>query len=324
MSDSELLDELLDADADTVIADPEVRERFETAIRQLAAVDPDTPPDDGDRDDDAGGQLQGQVVDADTGDPLSQAIIENTSAEELILFEADADGFFSIPVPEEEVSYRVVATSYEETELTLEPGTRSIEPVGLQRVSVSAADIEAEYQNLAEGDDTLPDERPEERRFPPDQLNTATVRDADLGVEAEITAEGGVPALVEFERDDRTYFDAETVSSAAASDVVAFRSETPLEAARLTVEYESAAVPNDETSLSLHRFDPAFQTFVSVDSTVDTTAQTVTADIETNGVFAVLDPDQWETELESDAPRPLDADGTVRSDEPASNRLTTQ
>ena len=276
------------------------------------------------REDPADGPLEGRVVDTDTGEPLSWAIVEDTSTEEPTLIETDDEGFFSIPVPEQEVSLRVVASTYEDTVLSVGPETRDIQPIGLQQLPVSSAEIENTYQTLAEDEAALPDNRPDGRLFPPDQFNTATVSDDELGVEAEITAEGGVPEAVAFERDDRRYFDVSAINSAAASDVVAFRSKKRIESATLTVGYDPADVPGKENDLSLHRFDPQFQTFVSIDSTVDTTTQTVTADIGTNGVFVVLDPGQWAVELDSNTPRPLSADGSVQTSQPTDDRFTTQ
>lgn len=264
-----------------------------------------------------GDAIDGRIRNAETSEPLSWAVVQADVDDGTEFPPVEADGTFSLTTTRPEVDLEIVASGYEGESLTATPSPDPL-TIELAPSSFSTGEVENTYDDLP---GELPQDPPEERQFPPDEINEATIENGDVGARLDVRGLGSVPELVGISRDQRPFFGTEAIETASASDVVSVRNETDIDTAELTIEYDPAAVPDAAGSLAIHEYDETFQTFVSLGSAVDTVANTVTARIDDGGQFAVLDPNQWANELRSTTPRPLEEDGTVRADSPDTKRL---
>lgn len=261
--------------------------------------------------------IDGRIQSAETSEPLSWAVVQADVDDGTEFPVVETDGTFSLTTTHSAVELDIVASGYEGESLTATPSPDPL-TIELAPSSFSTDEVENTYDDLPR---ELPQDPPEERQFPPDEINEATIENGDVGARIDVRGLGSVPELVGISRDQRPFFETEAIETASVSDVVRVRNETEIDTAELTIEYDPASVPDTAESLAIHEYDETFQTFVSLGSTVDTVANTVTAQIDDGGQFAILDPDQWANELRSTTPRPLDEDGTVRADSPDTERL---
>jgi len=135
-----------------------------------------------------------------------------------------------------------------------------------------------------------------------DGEETLTRRDSSPSGAAvlEVTAEAGDSPDMGVHPENRRIFErSETLSTASASGYFEVSYDgTAVESARVTISYDPAEVPDgDEEDLEVYRYNESYQTFLRVDSSVDTQANTVTADLtdqETPGLYVVLHTPSWE------------------------------
>ncbi|MFC6758046.1 MULTISPECIES: hypothetical protein [Haloarcula] len=309
MSDTELLAALLEEPPEEVFENEQVRHEFDEALQEIAGSETDSDPDPPED-----SEVTGQIVGDDTGDPLPWAVVESETTDGTAFASAGEDGTFMIASPTAGGSIRIVASQYEEEVVTVGADTDALGEIRLEPFSVPESEIEERYDDLGV-------EPPEEREYPPDEQNTATLESDSGDARVSVTGEGINPQLLGVEKEQPPAFETDAIDTTAASDIIHVWNERDIETGELEVGYDNSDVAGEEESLRIHRYDPAYQTFVALDSTVDTDAETVRAEFETSGLYAVFDPDQWEEKLRSTAPIPLDADGEPLTTTPEASRL---
>ncbi|GGK83709.1 hypothetical protein GCM10009067_39810 [Haloarcula sebkhae] len=123
---------------------------------------------------------------------------------------------------------------------------------------------------------------------------TTTAGNESLGVTIDVTGQGNVADRVSASVDDTGRFDTPQMNSAAVTPVVDIESEEDFDNASVTFEYNESAVPQSASAqLAVFRWNESIQGFEPVNSTVDTSAQTVTAETPHFSRYAVLNVSQW-------------------------------
>nr|WP_240940302.1 VWA domain-containing protein [Haloarcula argentinensis] len=123
---------------------------------------------------------------------------------------------------------------------------------------------------------------------------TTTAGNESLGVTIDITGQGNVADRVSVSVDDTGRFDTPQMNSAAVTPVMDIESGEDFDNASVTFEYNESAVPQSASAqLAVFRWNESIQGFEPVNSTVDTSAQTVTAETPHFSRYAVLNVSQW-------------------------------
>ncbi|GAA0198971.1 hypothetical protein ACFFQF_15675 [Haladaptatus pallidirubidus] len=134
----------------------------------------------------------------------------------------------------------------------------------------------------------------------PAETVTETVENQTLG--AAITATGPRYAVesVEIERQSGGIWDTggEGYQKAQASSLVSIRSWGEATVEQITLSYDESLFPGEGNGLAMYRFDRELQTFVQVETTVDTNANVARADIDREGTYLVMHTETWNSLFE--------------------------
>lgn len=138
---------------------------------------------------------------------------------------------------------------------------------------------------------------------------TTTVNASEQGVSVTLTGQGDVASGVSVE--NRTDGIRSTVVEAArAGPIVELTAERSFDTAELTIEYNASAATN-ESDLRVFRFNESLRTFVPVNSTLNTSADTVTATLDSFSTYTVFEERTWREYLTAQTEyEPLDAGST--------------
>lgn len=150
----------------------------------------------------------------------------------------------------------------------------------------------------------------------------------------DITGDGNVAGDVTISDGSLSTLNTSAVQEAQSSSIVEFESDANFSTANLTLEYDNSTVSN-ESELAVYRRNQTTNTFRPLNSTVNTTTQTVTATTDKFSRFAVFEVPEWESNFEAieppnvggqsiapvDAAFILDSSGSMGSNDPQNLRL---
>ncbi len=167
-------------------------------------------------------------------------------------------------------------------------------------------------------------------------FTTATQTTLSTGGNAsvDITGDGNVAGDVTISDGSLSTLNTSAVQQAQSSSIVEFESDANFSTANLTLEYDNSTVSN-ESELAVYRRNQTTNTFRPLNSTVNTTTQTVTATTNKFSRFAVFEVPEWESNFEAieppnvggqsiapvDAAFILDSSGSMQTNDPNNLRL---
>ncbi|QPV61591.1 VWA domain-containing protein [Halosimplex litoreum] len=123
---------------------------------------------------------------------------------------------------------------------------------------------------------------------------TTDAGNESLGISIDVTGEGNVAGATTVRQGDQGQFDTPQVANITATPVVSIQSQRDFERANITFTYEESDLPrHNESRLGVFRWNDTVQGFVPVNSTVDTSANTVSAETSHFSQYAVLDVERW-------------------------------
>ena len=144
-------------------------------------------------------------------------------------------------------------------------------------------------------------------------FETETENEA-LGASVAVTGEGDVASSVTISESDRGYRYTPGAETARVGPVVEFESEASFESAEITFDYDPTKV-DDESNLSVYRYNETLNNYEPVPSTVDPASNTVTATTPHFSTYTVFDEREWTEYLDSrteyDYETGLDDDATL-------------
>ncbi|WP_154020779.1 VWA domain-containing protein [Haloarcula sp. CBA1115] len=139
---------------------------------------------------------------------------------------------------------------------------------------------------------------------------TTTAANETLGVTLSLTGNGDIGNGTTIAPQDDPRFNTSRVGNMSASPVVKLNSEQEFSSANVTLAYNETGVENESQDLAVFTYDPEAGIFVPLNSTVDATNNTATAETTHFSTFAVFDISNWATTYNATEPvRQTDDDG---------------
>ncbi|AUG49492.1 hypothetical protein BVU17_18125 (plasmid) [Haloarcula taiwanensis] len=139
---------------------------------------------------------------------------------------------------------------------------------------------------------------------------TTTATNETLGVTLSLTGNGDIGNGTTIAPQDDPRFNTSRVGNMSASPVVELNSEQEFSSANVTLAYNETRVENESRDLAVFTYDPEAGIFVPLNSTVDATNNTATAETTHFSTFAVFDISNWATTYNATEPvRQTDDDG---------------
>jgi Mg-chelatase subunit ChlD len=139
---------------------------------------------------------------------------------------------------------------------------------------------------------------------------TTTATNETLGVTLSLTGNGDIGNGTTIAPQDDPRFNTSRVGNMSASPVVELNSEQEFSSANVTLGYNETGVENESQDLAVFTYDPEAGIFVPLNSTVDATNNTATAETTHFSTFAVFDISNWATTYNATEPvRQTDDDG---------------
>ncbi|MDZ7731531.1 MAG: hypothetical protein U5K37_12405 [Natrialbaceae archaeon] len=122
-----------------------------------------------------------------------------------------------------------------------------------------------------------------------DERYTHVHTDSSLGTTVAVTGNGTAGSRVRIRDGTRAIFQNPTTRSAKVSPYVEVTSEQSFESATVTIQYDESLVSDEnESDIRMVRVNESLQTFVPVESAVDTDANTVSATVSTFSTFVLF------------------------------------
>jgi len=123
---------------------------------------------------------------------------------------------------------------------------------------------------------------------------TTRATNPEAGVTVTVTGEGNVARGLTIDPDRTGRFNTSQLQGMRAAPVVDIESRDAVTAANITFEYDESALPRaNESRLAVFRWNQSVQGFQPVNSTLDTSANTVSAETTHFSRYTVLDVTQW-------------------------------
>ncbi|RLM32589.1 VWA domain-containing protein [Haloarcula sp. Atlit-120R] len=139
---------------------------------------------------------------------------------------------------------------------------------------------------------------------------TTTAANETLGVTLSLTGNGDIGNGTTIAPQDDPRFNTSRVGNMSASPVIELNSEQEFSSANVTLAYNETGVENESQDLAVFTYDPEAGIFVPLNSTVDATNNTATAETTHFSTFAVFDISNWATTYNATEPvRQTDDDG---------------
>jgi len=134
---------------------------------------------------------------------------------------------------------------------------------------------------------------------------TTTASNESIGATVTVTGSGNVAEDLTIERSDQRLYNSSAIRNASASSVVRVATDREVTNGTVTLSYnESDPASGDESTLALYRYNDTYETFLRVDSTVDTANNTISAD---SGIstYVVFNESRWTSAVRLDSPYPI-------------------
>jgi len=133
---------------------------------------------------------------------------------------------------------------------------------------------------------------------------TTQAANESAGAAVSLTGDGNAARTVTIHNRSST-FQSGDVEVPTASAVVDIESRENFSTANVTLQYDATEYKNANASdLAVFRYDPDLQTFVKLDSEVDTENHTVTAETSHFSIYTVIPTDEWSNGFDSGLPSP--------------------
>ena len=133
---------------------------------------------------------------------------------------------------------------------------------------------------------------------------TTEAANESVGATVSLTGEGNAAQSVTIQNQTATFQSGEN-QIPAASSVIDIETEKNFSTANITLQYNTSEFTGVKASdLAVFRYDPERQTFVKLDSEVDTANHTVTAETSHFSIYTVLPTSEWESRFDTGLPSP--------------------
>jgi len=142
-----------------------------------------------------------------------------------------------------------------------------------------------------------------------DETYTTQAENKTLATSVNVTGVGDVASEIIIAQDERAVFDTGAIEDTRAAPIVQFTNETGFGSANISFAYDESAAPGNESNLSVYRYNESLQTFVSVNSTVSASADTVSANVSGFSTYTVLNKPMWQQRVAANPPRPTASGG---------------
>ncbi len=164
---------------------------------------------------------------------------------------------------------------------------------------------------LEVGTDPLDPDSDDDGTLDGEETFTTTTGNESVGVSVAVTGQGDVASSVDVSEQRSPSVRSEAVDEARASPVVELESERPFERAEVTIGYDADRVSGAESNLAVYRFNRTLRTYVPLNTTIDATNDTVTAETSHFSTFVVFSVPNWEANFRSEIPTRGDERGGV-------------
>ncbi|WP_157572965.1 hypothetical protein [Halogranum rubrum] len=134
-----------------------------------------------------------------------------------------------------------------------------------------------------------------------DETFTTTATNESVGVAVDVLGTGNVAETVTIRNNTEAILNTESVAETSVSKPLEFKTDEEFESAEISIDYDASKV-EDERDVAVYRWSPEQQTFVALPSTVDTDAETVTAETSHFSTYVALSTSAWESRFEGDLP----------------------
>lgn len=137
---------------------------------------------------------------------------------------------------------------------------------------------------------------------------TTATKNESVGVSIEAAGEGNASKEVSAENDTQAILETETVSNTSVSNRVEIETGERVESANVTLQFDGEKA-GEERSVTVFRYNETRQTFEQLNSTVDTTNETVTATTNQSGTYVAMNETAWSESFEDPLPPEYSDDG---------------
>ncbi|WP_336358969.1 dockerin type I domain-containing protein [Haloarcula sp. CGMCC 1.6347] len=137
---------------------------------------------------------------------------------------------------------------------------------------------------------------------------TTTTADEDLGLTVRVNGSGDVASGVSTSAVTDRPVVTEPLQNASVSPVVEFESEREFDNATIAFSYNESAVPNNESTLAIFRYNRSAQTYVPLNTTVDTANDTVRTQTPHFSRYAAMDYTEWAKQFDGNRTSPWSVD----------------
>lgn len=135
------------------------------------------------------------------------------------------------------------------------------------------------------------------------QTHTVSMANESASTSLSITGEGDPTESLSISTNESAMFDNVSAAMSPAVDIDTNRSFSQ---ASITISYDESLVPGDESVLAIYRFNESLQTWVELDSTVNTENNTVTANTtrssEFSSIYAIFYKPYWNAHVDTPLP----------------------
>ena len=134
-----------------------------------------------------------------------------------------------------------------------------------------------------------------------DETFTTTATNESAGVSVDVSGTGNVAETVTIRNNTEAILNTESVAETSVSKPLEFKTDEKFESAEISIDYDASKV-EDERDVGIYRWSPEQQTFVALPSSVDTDAETVTAETSHFSTYVALSTSAWESRFDGDLP----------------------
>lgn len=122
---------------------------------------------------------------------------------------------------------------------------------------------------------------------------TTTAENETLGATVEVTGEGNVAGRTTVRSPRHVRFTQSYAPNVTVAPFVEFESDRNFSSAEITIEYDESRINGSEENLSIYRFNESRQGYEPLNSTIDTDANTVSAETTHFSTYTVFENDAW-------------------------------
>ncbi|KOX92428.1 hypothetical protein AMS69_13805 [Haloarcula rubripromontorii] len=137
---------------------------------------------------------------------------------------------------------------------------------------------------------------------------TTTTADEDLGLTVRVNGSGDIASSVSTSGVTDGPVVTDSLQNASVSPVVEFESEREFDNATIAFSYNESAVPNNESTLAIFRYNRSAQTYVPLNTTVDAENNTVRTQTPHFSRYVAMDYTEWVKQFDGNRTSPWSVD----------------